>query len=130
MKLKTSLHRIGNAIDLLHNAWFYKAPDEINASLVMQRIDGLGDLLGFGEKGAVATACLLGTKGRIHENYVISLVAQVHEGEASHGVLGEEPSLKLVTIQNLLGVVAKNLNDSGFGLLKELIVGDVREIEE
>ena len=70
VKLKTPLHRKGNAIDLLHGAGFHKAADEPYATEVMQRIDGPGDLFGFGEKGAVATACLLGSERRIHDHSI------------------------------------------------------------
>ena len=66
------------------------------------------------------------TKRRIHQHHVVPLLAEVHEGEAPHSILGEEPPLKSLAVLGLLGVAAKSLNYFCFGLLEELSIGDVR----
>src|SRR5438874_401107 len=70
------------------------------------------------------------TKRWVHENYVVSLLAEIHEGETSCGILGEKLSLELVAVLSLFGILAKGLDYLGLGLLKKLLVGDVGQIEE
>ena len=67
---------------------------------------------------------------RIHQHHVVSFVAEVHEGKPPHGVVGEEPPLKPLAVLGLLGVVTQSFDYLALGLLEELVVGDVGEIEE
>src|ERR1017187_8878830 len=69
-------------------------------------------------------------KWRIHQHYVVPLLTEVHERKTSHGIFSEKLSLKLLPVLGLFSVSAKSVNHSRFGLLKELSVSDVRQVEE
>ncbi|MCG3774286.1 MAG: hypothetical protein JW395_1105 [Nitrospira sp.] len=70
-------------------------------------------------------ACAWLSKWRIHQHYVVTLMAKVHESESSHSVIREESPLQTLTVLRFLRIETKSFDHLCFSLFKELSIGDV-----
>ena len=67
-------------------------------------------------------------KRRIHHRHVVAFAAEVDEGEALRGVVGEEAALESAAVLGLLGVGFERVVNPLLGPLPELFVGDAGEV--
>ena len=56
-------------------------------------------------------------------------MAEVHEGEASHSVIGEEPPLKPMAVLGGLGIHTQGIDDLPLSLFKKLSVSHPGEVK-